>query len=60
MNNPNIGQEEELLKHRKIRYRYLVHKNYKLIYQIDMDKKFLKIADVFDKRQNPPKLTRVR
>lgn len=29
---PYIGQEEELLKDRKIQYRYLVFKNYKLIY----------------------------
>jgi plasmid stabilization system protein ParE len=30
-----IGQEEELLKERKIHYRYLVFKNYKLIYSVD-------------------------
>lgn len=58
--NPHIGQEEELLKQRKIKYRYLVFKNYKLIYSIDIENKFIKIADVFDTRQNPPKLKRVK
>jgi toxin ParE1/3/4 len=51
-----IGQEEELLKHRKIAYRYLIHKNYKLIYSIDKKRELIKIADVFDTRQNPIKI----
>lgn len=55
-----IGQEEELLKDRKIEYRYLVYKNYKLIYSIDNENGFIKIADVFDTRQNPPKLKRTK
>lgn len=42
-----IGQEEELLKERKIQYRYLLFKNYKLIYSIDEQNKFINIADVF-------------
>lgn len=42
-----IGQEEELLKERKIQYRYLLFKNYKLIYSIDQQNKFINIADVF-------------
>ena len=32
INSALIGQEEELLKERKNQYRYLVYKNYKLIY----------------------------
>lgn len=55
-----IGQEEELLKEREIQYRYLVFKNYKLIYSVDDQKGFIKIADVFDTRQNPPKLKRTK
>tara|TARA_R110001583_G_C5422354_1_gene387978 strand:+ start:265 stop:582 length:318 start_codon:yes stop_codon:yes gene_type:complete len=55
---PLIGQEEELLKHRETEYRYLVFKNYKLIYSVDNQNGFVKIADVFDTRQNPPKLKR--
>jgi plasmid stabilization system protein ParE len=55
-----IGQEEELLKERKIHYRYLVFKNYKLIYSVDEENGFIKIADVFDTRQNPPKMKRTK
>ncbi len=55
-----IGQEEELLKKRKIQYRYLVFKNYKLIYSVDEQNGFIKIADVFDTRQNPPKMKRTK
>ena len=29
--SPLIGNEEELLKHKENNYRYLLHKNYKLI-----------------------------
>ena len=57
---PQIGQEEEFLKKREIHYRYLVYKNYKLIYSVDTEKGFIKIADVFDTRQNPPKLKRTK
>ncbi len=56
INSPLIGQVEELLKGRSIEYRYLVFKNYKLIYSIDSKNKFIKIADVFDTRQYPEKL----
>jgi plasmid stabilization system protein ParE len=57
---PTIGQKEELLKQRKIEYRYIVFKNYKLIYSVDMENGFKKIADVFDTRQNPPKIKRTK
>jgi plasmid stabilization system protein ParE len=55
---PYIGQEEDFLKHRKITYRYLVFKNYKLIYAVDEKEGFIKIMDVFDARQNPSKIAR--
>lgn len=58
--SPFIGKEEELLKDRKIQYRYLVFKNYKLIYSIDEENGYVKIADVFDTRQNPPKMKRTK
>tara|TARA_R110002012_G_scaffold42418_8_gene115469 strand:+ start:17025 stop:17342 length:318 start_codon:yes stop_codon:yes gene_type:complete len=57
---PQIGQEEKLLKHRETEYRYLVFKNYKLIYSLDHQNGFIKIADVFDTRQNPTKLKRTK
>ncbi|EPR70415.1 hypothetical protein ADIWIN_3771 [Winogradskyella psychrotolerans RS-3] len=55
---PQIGQEEELLKHKKNLYRYLIFKNYKVIYSLDLENRFIKIADVFDTRQNAPKIKR--
>ncbi|PSG86556.1 type II toxin-antitoxin system RelE/ParE family toxin [Aurantibacter aestuarii] len=57
---PLIGQEEELLKQREIHYRYLIFKNYKLIYSVDTKNGFIKIADVLDTRQNPPKIKRTK
>lgn len=59
--SPLIGQEEEeLLKQRDVECRYLVFKNYKLIYSVGNQNGFIKIADVFDTRQNPPKLKRTK
>ena len=58
--SPLMGQKEELLKRRKTEYRYLVFKNYKLIYSVDNQNNYIKIADVFDTRQNPPKLKRMK
>lgn len=55
-----IGQVEELLKERQIEYRYLVFKNYKLIYSIDTKNELIKIAAVFDTRQYPLKLKRIK
>ncbi|HED06727.1 MAG TPA: type II toxin-antitoxin system RelE/ParE family toxin [Ignavibacteria bacterium] len=51
---PRIGQKEPLLESRKNEYRYLVIDNYKIIYWIDNN--FVKIATVFDTRQNPTRL----
>ena len=44
---PYIGKEEELLKGRTTQYRFIVYKNYKLIYSIDQEQDFMKIDDVF-------------
>ena len=58
--SPEIGQKEESLKQRIIEYRYFVFKNYKLIYSVDKENEYIKIADVFDTRQNPPKIKRTK
>ena len=58
--SPEISQREEMLLDREIEYRYLICKNYKLIYSIDVKAKFIKIADVFDTRQNPSKIKRTK
>jgi len=57
---PYIDQEEELLQQRKIQYRYLIFKSYKLIYSVDEENKLIKMADVFDTRQFPPKIKRTK
>ena len=55
---PRIGQEEEFLKNRKQEFRYLVYKNYKVIYWINEEENRIEINDVFDTRQNPLKIKR--
>lgn len=57
---PKIGQIEELLKDRPNEFRYLVYKNYKIIYWIHKEKKRIEINDVFDSRQNPIKIERTK
>ncbi|HPE55540.1 MAG TPA: type II toxin-antitoxin system RelE/ParE family toxin [Bacteroidales bacterium] len=52
--NPNSGAKELLLSNRKFEYRYLVEGNYKIVYW--KEDNYLKIAAVFDSRQNPEKL----
>ena len=56
-NSPNVGKKEELLADRKFEYCFLVVGNYKIIYWIEDD--YIKIATVFDCRQNPEKLKKV-
>lgn len=51
--DPFIGQKEELLKERKITYRYLIFKHYKIIYSVDKytDSLKLRMFLVPDKNQ---------
>ena len=56
--NPRMGQQEISLQNRKTEYRYIVESNYKIIYSIDDELELIKIADVFDTRQNPEKIER--
>jgi plasmid stabilization system protein ParE len=56
---PEIGQIEELLVDRPNEFRYLVYKNYKIIYWINKNEKRIEINDVFDSRQNPIKIERI-
>jgi len=60
LKSPDIGQIENNLQNREDDYRYLVFKNYKIIYAIDNERNLIKIADVFDTRQNPIKIKRVK
>lgn len=59
-NSPLIGPEEELLRKRKKDYRYLVIRNYKIIYFLDKENKSVNITDIFDTRQNPVKIKRTK
>lgn len=55
---PEIGQIEESLKDRKQEFRFLVYKNYKMIYWINIVESKIEINDVFDTRQYPAKIKR--
>jgi len=54
---PQIGKKEELLVGRKFEYRFLIIGNYKIIYWIESN--YIKIAAVFDCRQNPEKIKKL-
>ena len=54
--SPEIGQHELLLSDRQVEYRYLVFKNYKIIYWIYLDNNSIEISNIFDTRQNPIKV----
>jgi toxin ParE1/3/4 len=54
--NPKIGQIEPLLVEREEHFRYLIHKNYKLIYWINEQQSKIEIINLFDCRQNPKEL----
>jgi plasmid stabilization system protein ParE len=58
--NPFMGQPEEALIRLGKKYRYLVFKNYKLIYYVEEETLSIKILDVFDTRLNPKKISRNR
>jgi len=55
--SPQIGRMEELLADRKFEYRFLVVGNYKIIYWIE--ESYIKIATIFDCRQNPEKIKKL-
>ena len=55
--NPDSGPKEPLLSDRKFEYRYLVESNYKIIYWIEDN--YIKVATVFDCRQNPEKMKNI-
>lgn len=57
---PKVGQIEELLINREHEFRYLIFKNYKVIYWINEIEGQIEINDVFDTRQNPLKIERTK
>lgn len=57
--NPFIGQKEDLLSDRLQEYRYLVFKNYKIIYWVDTNNQMILVSHIFDTRQNPIKMKNI-
>lgn len=57
---PEIGQVEIGLKHRKQEFRYLVYKYYKIVYWVNYNYKRIEIVNVFDTRQNPEKMDEIK
>lgn len=56
--SPFIGKKEEFLSDKTENYRHLIISNYKVIYSVNEQTEIIKIADIFDTRQNPIKLKR--
>ncbi|MFP4622264.1 MAG: type II toxin-antitoxin system RelE/ParE family toxin [Bacteroidales bacterium] len=54
-NFPRIGKKENLLIQRKKEFRFIIEGNYKIVYWIENENN-IKIAAVFDIRQNPEKI----
>jgi len=53
---PLLGPKEMQLSDRIREFRYLVYRNYKLIYWVNKDKQRIDILNLFDCRQNPEKM----
>ena len=58
--HPEIGQKEDLLENPSRDFKYIICKNYKIIYWVNSDKNQIEIFDVFDTRQNPIKIKRTK
>lgn len=58
--HPVIGQKEDLLISNPKEIRYLIFKNYKIIYWLNFEKNSIEILDVFDTRQNPQNIKRIK
>jgi plasmid stabilization system protein ParE len=58
-NNPKFGRKEDLLVDRSQEFRFIVVKNYKIIYWIDFEFNIINVSMVFDTRQNPVKIGKV-
>ena len=56
--NPLLGVKEPLLSGKSFEYRYLIHKNYKIIYRYVEN--LVRINMVFDCRQNPIRMDEMK
>lgn len=57
---PKIGQIESSLSNRVQQFRYLIFKNYKIVYWINYDFRRIEISNIFDTRQNPEKIQQTK
>ena len=57
--NPISGRKEDVLADRHQEFRFVIVKNYKIIYWIDYEFNTVNIAMVFDTRQNPKKIRKI-
>ncbi len=55
--NPLSGQREILLSDRPQEFRYLVCRNYKIIYWVNADMRRIEVVNLYDCRQNPVKIS---
>ena len=58
-NNPKAGRKEDLLEDRPQEFRFIIVKNYKIIYWIDYEFNIINVSMVFDTRQNPKQIEKV-
>ena len=58
-NNPKAGRKEDLLASRPQEFRFVIVRNYKIIYWVDYEFNVIYISMVFDTRQNPKKISKV-
>jgi len=58
-NNPKAGRKEDLLAGRPQDFRFVIVKNYKIIYWVDYKFNIVNITMVFDTRQNPKRIIKV-
>jgi len=58
-NTPHVGQCEPLLQDCKLEYRYVVEGDFKVLYTINEQLEQVRVADVFDCRQDPSRLQKI-
>jgi len=57
-NNPKTGRKEDLPETRSKEFRFIIVKNYKIIYWVDYEFGIINISMVFDTRQNPEQISK--